>query len=90
VPACPQLPPPARLAAGTIVALNIAPHCPLHLHAAAAYKYCQGCSYQKGLCAMCGKQILDTKGGGGVGEEQGGLWCAGGAGRQEVPISGCP
>lgn len=25
------------------------------------YKYCQGCSYQKGLCAMCGKQILDKE-----------------------------
>ena len=22
--------------------------------------YCQGCAYQKGMCAMCGKQILDT------------------------------
>lgn len=22
--------------------------------------YCQGCAYQKGICAMCGKQILDT------------------------------
>ncbi|KAI3438139.1 hypothetical protein D9Q98_000580 [Chlorella vulgaris] len=26
------------------------------------YKYCQPCSYRKGLCAICGKQILDTKG----------------------------
>ncbi|WIA42766.1 hypothetical protein OEZ86_008707 [Tetradesmus obliquus] len=23
--------------------------------------YCHGCAYKKGLCAMCGKQILDTK-----------------------------
>lgn len=23
--------------------------------------YCHGCAYAKGLCAMCGKQILDTK-----------------------------
>ncbi|BGP42088.1 hypothetical protein JCM10450v2_006174 [Rhodotorula kratochvilovae] len=25
-------------------------------------KYCQGCAYKKGLCAMCGKQILDVSG----------------------------
>ncbi|GAA5921906.1 hypothetical protein JCM3775_003409 [Rhodotorula graminis] len=25
-------------------------------------KYCQGCAYKKGACAMCGKQILDTSG----------------------------
>ncbi len=24
-------------------------------------KYCQGCAYSKGICAMCGKQILDVK-----------------------------
>ena len=24
-------------------------------------KYCQGCAYAKGICAMCGKKILDTK-----------------------------
>ena len=24
------------------------------------YQYCQKCAYHKGLCAMCGKQILDT------------------------------
>jgi len=24
-------------------------------------KYCQGCAYKKGICAMCGKQVLDTK-----------------------------
>ncbi|XP_071962308.1 cysteine-rich PDZ-binding protein-like [Antedon mediterranea] len=23
--------------------------------------YCQGCAYKKGICAMCGKKILDTK-----------------------------
>ncbi|KAI8099448.1 PDZ-binding protein [Halteromyces radiatus] len=22
--------------------------------------YCQACSYKKGICAICGKQILDT------------------------------
>lgn len=22
--------------------------------------YCQACAYQKGMCSMCGKQILDT------------------------------
>ncbi|KAF8600498.1 hypothetical protein BDV93DRAFT_538707 [Ceratobasidium sp. AG-I] len=25
-------------------------------------KYCHGCAYKKGLCSMCGKQILDTTG----------------------------
>ncbi|GAA5899808.1 hypothetical protein JCM6882_005440 [Rhodosporidiobolus microsporus] len=25
-------------------------------------KYCQGCAYKGGVCAMCGKQILDTRG----------------------------
>lgn len=25
-------------------------------------KYCQGCAYQKGICAMCGRQILDVAG----------------------------
>ncbi|KAK9828911.1 hypothetical protein WJX72_002750 [[Myrmecia] bisecta] len=24
--------------------------------------YCQGCAYSKGMCAMCGKQIMDTAG----------------------------
>ncbi|CAB4006687.1 Hypothetical predicted protein [Paramuricea clavata] len=24
-------------------------------------KYCQGCAYKKGICSMCGKQILNTK-----------------------------
>ncbi|KZV88213.1 hypothetical protein EXIGLDRAFT_619737 [Exidia glandulosa HHB12029] len=23
-------------------------------------KYCHGCAYKKGLCAICGKAILDT------------------------------
>ncbi|KAK4519648.1 uncharacterized protein ATC70_009885 [Mucor velutinosus] len=22
--------------------------------------YCQDCAYKKGICAMCGKQVLDT------------------------------
>mmetsp|Transcript_46791 Transcript_46791/g.119374 ORF Transcript_46791/g.119374 Transcript_46791/m.119374 type:complete len:100 (+) Transcript_46791:235-534(+) len=22
--------------------------------------YCHGCAYQRGVCAMCGKQVLDT------------------------------
>ena len=26
------------------------------------YQYCQPCSYHKGMCAMCGIPILDTKG----------------------------
>lgn len=24
------------------------------------YAYCQACAYRNGLCAMCGKKILDT------------------------------
>ncbi|GAU14906.1 hypothetical protein TSUD_46990 [Trifolium subterraneum] len=24
-------------------------------------KYCHTCAYSKGVCAMCGKQVLDTK-----------------------------
>ncbi|XP_076311504.1 cysteine-rich PDZ-binding protein [Tachypleus tridentatus] len=23
--------------------------------------YCQACAYKKGICAMCGKKLLDTK-----------------------------
>merc|ERR1712136_272464 len=23
--------------------------------------YCQGCAYKKGICAMCGKKVLETK-----------------------------
>lgn len=26
-----------------------------------SYKYCQKCAYAKALCAMCGKQMIDTK-----------------------------
>ncbi|XP_063868681.1 LOW QUALITY PROTEIN: cysteine-rich PDZ-binding protein-like [Scylla paramamosain] len=25
-----------------------------------ALNFCQGCAYKKGICAMCGKKILDT------------------------------
>ncbi|KZT21584.1 hypothetical protein NEOLEDRAFT_1139203 [Neolentinus lepideus HHB14362 ss-1] len=25
-------------------------------------KYCHGCAYKKGICSICGKQILDTSG----------------------------
>ncbi|ETW78638.1 hypothetical protein HETIRDRAFT_155876 [Heterobasidion irregulare TC 32-1] len=25
-------------------------------------KYCHGCAFKKGLCSICGKQILDTTG----------------------------
>ncbi|EIN09502.1 hypothetical protein PUNSTDRAFT_101339 [Punctularia strigosozonata HHB-11173 SS5] len=25
-------------------------------------KYCHGCAYKKGVCSICGKQILDTSG----------------------------
>eukprot|EP00271_Cylindrocystis_brebissonii_P004821 TRINITY_DN16745_c0_g1_i1.p1 TRINITY_DN16745_c0_g1~~TRINITY_DN16745_c0_g1_i1.p1 ORF type:complete len:100 (-),score=16.31 TRINITY_DN16745_c0_g1_i1:476-775(-) len=32
--------------------------CKQQLHQDA--KYCQSCSYKKGVCAMCGKQVLDT------------------------------
>ncbi|XP_039113962.1 cysteine-rich PDZ-binding protein-like [Dioscorea cayenensis subsp. rotundata] len=24
-------------------------------------KYCHTCAYSKGVCAMCGKQVIDTK-----------------------------
>ncbi|KAL7415656.1 microtubule-associated protein CRIPT-domain-containing protein [Mrakia frigida] len=24
--------------------------------------YCQGCAYKKGICAICGKMVLDVKG----------------------------
>ena len=27
----------------------------------ADHQYCHTCAYQKGLCEMCGKQILDVK-----------------------------
>ncbi|KAK9793486.1 hypothetical protein WJX73_002542 [Symbiochloris irregularis] len=32
--------------------------CKSALHQQATY--CQSCAYSKGVCAMCGKQILDT------------------------------
>eukprot|EP00884_Botryococcus_braunii_P022043 jgi/Botrbrau1/8522/Bobra.0029s0026.1 len=32
--------------------------CKATLHQEA--QYCQSCAYVKGICAMCGKQILDT------------------------------
>lgn len=32
--------------------------CKSNLHQEA--QYCQTCAYSKGVCAMCGKQILDT------------------------------
>ncbi|KAJ7043726.1 hypothetical protein C8F04DRAFT_728357 [Mycena alexandri] len=25
-------------------------------------KYCHGCAYKKGVCTICGKQVLDTTG----------------------------
>jgi len=25
-------------------------------------KYCHGCAFKKGICAICGKQVLDTTG----------------------------
>ena len=27
----------------------------------AGHYYCQGCSYKKGICSMCGKRILNIK-----------------------------
>ncbi|KAI9016276.1 PDZ-binding protein [Phycomyces nitens] len=33
--------------------------CKAKLHQIKAH-YCQACSYKKGICAMCGKQVLDT------------------------------
>ncbi|CAK0785022.1 hypothetical protein CVIRNUC_008227 [Coccomyxa viridis] len=35
--------------------------CKSTLHDANA-TYCQGCAYQKGICHVCGNQILDTSG----------------------------
>ncbi len=34
--------------------------CKTVVHQAGSY-YCQGCAYKKGICAMCGVKILDTK-----------------------------
>ncbi|XP_063697945.1 cysteine-rich PDZ-binding protein [Culicoides brevitarsis] len=35
--------------------------CRSKTHQKGAY-YCQACAYKKGICAMCGKKILNTKG----------------------------
>lgn len=35
--------------------------CKQVVHQANSY-YCQQCAYKKGICAMCGVKILDTKG----------------------------
>ncbi|CEH17606.1 Microtubule-associated protein CRIPT [Ceraceosorus bombacis] len=29
-------------------------------NASQGFMYCQGCSYKRGVCAMCGKMIMDT------------------------------
>ncbi|XP_039254600.1 cysteine-rich PDZ-binding protein-like [Styela clava] len=34
--------------------------CKLQVHQVGS-NFCQGCAYKKGICAMCGKKILDTK-----------------------------
>ncbi|CAI8011678.1 Cysteine-rich PDZ-binding protein [Geodia barretti] len=34
--------------------------CKQVVHQAGSH-YCQGCAYKKGICAMCGKQIIDVK-----------------------------
>lgn len=34
--------------------------CTQKLHQQGSY-YCQACAYKKGICAMCGKKILETK-----------------------------
>lgn len=34
--------------------------CQSKIHLEGAY-YCQGCSYKKGICGMCGKKIISTK-----------------------------
>lgn len=33
--------------------------CRTSVHQAGSY-YCQACAYKKGICAMCGKKLLDT------------------------------
>ncbi|MPC34236.1 Cysteine-rich PDZ-binding protein [Portunus trituberculatus] len=33
--------------------------CRSKVHQAGSH-FCQGCAYKKGICAMCGKKILDT------------------------------
>uniref|UniRef100_T1GFK2 Cysteine-rich PDZ-binding protein n=1 Tax=Megaselia scalaris TaxID=36166 RepID=T1GFK2_MEGSC len=34
--------------------------CRSKVHQAGSH-YCQSCAYKKGICAMCGKKLLDTK-----------------------------
>ncbi|GIY31492.1 cysteine-rich PDZ-binding protein [Caerostris darwini] len=34
--------------------------CRQKVHQAGSH-YCQACAYKKGICAMCGKKLLDTK-----------------------------
>ncbi|XP_055594711.1 cysteine-rich PDZ-binding protein [Uranotaenia lowii] len=34
--------------------------CKQKIHQAGSY-YCQQCSYKKGICAMCGKKLMDVK-----------------------------
>ncbi|KAK4289841.1 hypothetical protein Pmani_012578 [Petrolisthes manimaculis] len=34
--------------------------CRTKVHQAGSH-FCQGCAYKKGICAMCGKKILNTK-----------------------------
>jgi len=33
--------------------------CKTSVHQAGCH-FCQGCAYKKGICSMCGKQVLDT------------------------------
>ncbi|PIO75304.1 hypothetical protein TELCIR_02645 [Teladorsagia circumcincta] len=35
--------------------------CKCSIHQVGSH-YCQTCAYQKGICAMCGKRILNTSG----------------------------
>ncbi|XP_059480470.1 cysteine-rich PDZ-binding protein [Neocloeon triangulifer] len=34
--------------------------CKSKIHQQGTY-YCQSCAYKKGICAMCGKKIIETK-----------------------------
>uniref|UniRef100_A0A0K8TPZ9 Cysteine-rich PDZ-binding protein n=1 Tax=Tabanus bromius TaxID=304241 RepID=A0A0K8TPZ9_TABBR len=34
--------------------------CRQKVHQIGSY-YCQSCAYKRGICAMCGKKLLDTK-----------------------------
>ena len=45
--------------AGLREALFLQP-CPLSSVQVGSH-YCQGCAYKKGICAMCGKKVLETK-----------------------------